>query len=157
MLEDESGRIQLVGGRLKEVTLVTGIIMAVLGLETATGEFEVVDTCFAGLPPPLRSSTLKDPPKVESDEGEWIGLVSGLDIGSPSSSDAKVQLLMEYLTAESGGNKDQATSSRISRLIIAGNSLHTASEASALLEDLILDRKNVRIQLPFSRAALISC
>lgn len=51
MLEDESGRIQLVGERLAKTPLVTGVIMAVLGLETSTGEFEVVDMCFAGMAP----------------------------------------------------------------------------------------------------------
>ena len=59
MLEDESGRIQLVGDvvtrELEDFTsgnmanlLVTGIIMAALGRETASGEFQVVDVCFAG-------------------------------------------------------------------------------------------------------------
>ena len=57
MLEDESGRIQLVGDRMKKVVLVTGIIMAALGRETATGEFEVFDVCFAGVPPPIKSNT----------------------------------------------------------------------------------------------------
>lgn len=28
----------------------TGVIMAVLGMETSSGDFEVIDLCFAGLP-----------------------------------------------------------------------------------------------------------
>ena len=51
MLEDESGRIRLVGERLKSAQVVTGVIMGALGLETANGDFEVVDFCFAGRPP----------------------------------------------------------------------------------------------------------
>ena len=51
MLEDESGRIRLVGERLKAARLVTGVIMGALGLETANGDFEIVDICFAGMAP----------------------------------------------------------------------------------------------------------
>lgn len=51
MLEDESGRIRLVGERLRSAQLVTGVIMGALGLETANGDFEIVDFCFAGMPP----------------------------------------------------------------------------------------------------------
>jgi DNA polymerase delta subunit 2 len=49
MLEDESGRIKLVGDRVSEERLVTGVIIAALGMETPTGDFEVVDICTAGL------------------------------------------------------------------------------------------------------------
>lgn len=48
MLEDESGRIKLVGNRVSEERLVTGVIVAALGMETPTGDFEVVDMCTAG-------------------------------------------------------------------------------------------------------------
>lgn len=56
MLEDESGRIQLVGKRAIEARLVTGVIIAALGIETPTGEFEVVDICYAEMAPqPMRN------------------------------------------------------------------------------------------------------
>ncbi len=51
MLEDESGRIKLVGKILADIQLVTGVIVGVLGVDTSTGEFEVVDLCFAGMAP----------------------------------------------------------------------------------------------------------
>jgi DNA polymerase delta subunit 2 len=51
MLEDESGRIQLVGKRVVGARLVTGVIIAALGIETPTGEFEVVDICYAEMAP----------------------------------------------------------------------------------------------------------
>lgn len=51
MLEDESGRIKLVGQKLISTHLVTGVIIAALGMETPSGEFEVIDTCFAELAP----------------------------------------------------------------------------------------------------------
>lgn len=53
MLEDESGRVNLVGDRLKNANLVTGVIMGALGMETPNGDFEVVDICFAGMAPPI--------------------------------------------------------------------------------------------------------
>ena len=56
-LEDESGRIRLVGERLKSARLVTGVIMGALGLETSNGDFEIVDYCFAGMAPQETSWT----------------------------------------------------------------------------------------------------
>jgi DNA polymerase delta subunit 2 len=51
MLEDESGRIRLVGECIRNVFLVTGVIIAALGIETPNGDFEVVDICCAGMAP----------------------------------------------------------------------------------------------------------
>lgn len=51
MLEDESGRIKLIGEMLNDVQLVTGVIVGILGVDTINGEFEVVDLCFAGMAP----------------------------------------------------------------------------------------------------------
>ncbi|KAJ3515561.1 hypothetical protein NLJ89_g1677 [Agrocybe chaxingu] len=131
MLEDESGRIRLVGERIKEARLVTGVIMSALGMETPNGDFEVIDYCFAGLAPQASDTeSNEDKMDVDAEEGslsqspdEWIGGVSGLDIGSLSPSDAQIQMLVEYLTGEGGNIDDQVAASQISRLIIAGNSL----------------------------------
>ncbi|GHJ84295.1 hypothetical protein NliqN6_0697 [Naganishia liquefaciens] len=55
-LEDERGRVTLVGERLRQEIekpgggLVTGVVVAALGMETASGDFEVIDICYAGLP-----------------------------------------------------------------------------------------------------------
>lgn len=67
MLEDESGRIQLVGDRLKKTQLVTGVIAGALGVETNSGEFEVVDLCFAGMAP-------------QEEEDEEDGEENGMDV-----------------------------------------------------------------------------
>lgn len=65
MLEDDSGRVQLVGDAIRRSldpdegnggwgnTLVTGVIMAALGYENDMGSFEVSDVCFAGMAPML--------------------------------------------------------------------------------------------------------
>jgi DNA polymerase delta subunit 2 len=51
MLEDESGRIKLIGRVLGGTQLVTGVIVGVLGVETISGDFEAVDLCFPGMAP----------------------------------------------------------------------------------------------------------
>jgi DNA polymerase delta subunit 2 len=51
MLEDESGRIRLVGDYIRDAVLVTGVVIAALGIETPNGDFEVVDICCAGMAP----------------------------------------------------------------------------------------------------------
>ena len=144
MLEDESGRIRLVGERATKTTLVTGVIIGVLGMETPSGEFEVVDMCTTGMAPQSRSEAVEEidgmdvdgenvqSPLCSIDVGgastssssssdEWIAVVSGLDIGQTSTSDPEIQMLVEYLTGEGGSPEDQLSASKISRLIIAGN------------------------------------
>jgi DNA polymerase delta subunit 2 len=58
--------------------------------------------------------------------GEWIALVSGLDVGSLQSETPKqaifLQLLVEFLASELGSSEEQIESSHITRLIIAGDS-----------------------------------
>ncbi|KAF9466421.1 DNA polymerase alpha/epsilon subunit B-domain-containing protein [Collybia nuda] len=130
MLEDESGRIRLVGERLQKARLVTGVIIGALGAETANGDFEVADICYAELAPQDPSNVEEAPimeDRMDVDAAqpmdEWIGLISGLDIGSPSPSDAQIQMLVEYLSGEEGGVQEQVDAAQISRLIIVGNSL----------------------------------
>ena len=61
MIEDESGRIRLVGDALKGKNLVTGVITSVLGAETPEGDFEVVDICFPGMAPQVyREDSMKE-------------------------------------------------------------------------------------------------
>ena len=60
----------------------------------------------------------------------WIAVVSGLDIGSSSATEAQVQMLVEYLTGEEGGPREQISAAQISRLIIAGDSVAPLSLAA---------------------------
>ncbi|KAI9251191.1 phosphatidylserine decarboxylase-domain-containing protein [Sporodiniella umbellata] len=48
-LEDESGRVEILGKCLSKQFLVTGMIVGILGKETASGAFEVVDICLPGV------------------------------------------------------------------------------------------------------------
>ena len=65
MIEDESGRIQLIGDRLKKANLVTGVIVGALGMETNDGGFEVADLCYAGMPPQESDPDVSPPSKGE--------------------------------------------------------------------------------------------
>ncbi|KAF5376562.1 hypothetical protein D9757_008276 [Collybiopsis confluens] len=125
MMEDESGRIQLVGTHVKFEKLVTGLIIGALGMETPDGKFEVADICYPHLAPQSQKAE-EDQMLVDDDDlptDEWIGAISGLNIGSPSPSDGQIQMLVEYLTGEEGSLNDQISASRVSRLIILGCSM----------------------------------
>ncbi|CAG8635048.1 1557_t:CDS:10 [Rhizophagus irregularis] len=106
-LDDDSGRIKIVGDRLKEEIIVSGIIMSVLGKENSQGEFEVSD--------------------IYRDDDKYVALISGLNIDTSGISETRLQIMMEYFTGELGCFHEQKNiSSKIARIIIAGNSLATA-------------------------------
>ncbi|KAF9045920.1 hypothetical protein BDZ89DRAFT_1089502 [Hymenopellis radicata] len=130
MLEDESGRLKLVGERIKAARLVTGVVMGVLGMETMSGDFEVVDIFDRG-----EDAMDVDENNVEDLTDEWIAVVSGLSVGSSTSPDASLEMLTEYLSGEEGGVDDQLSAAQISRLIIAGNSFAPASKTEPVKSD----------------------
>ncbi|KAI1102390.1 DNA polymerase alpha/epsilon subunit B-domain-containing protein [Jackrogersella minutella] len=157
-LEDESGRIRLVGDLLGSVILVTGCIVAVLGTENVNGELEVIDLKFPDLPPQPDRWALSKPPatktsikgvkaKPEEEDTEMtdvksrgsggkIAIVSGLEFsGSDASHAIELSLLLEYLLGESLDPAAQQELSQISRLIIAGNSI-SLEERRATDEDM---------------------
>ena len=71
--------------------------MAALGAETSSGDFEVIEYCFAGLPP---QPALKP---AKPDGGEWVAIASGLEMGSASdAADVRTEMLVEYLLGEAG-------------------------------------------------------
>ncbi|ORY90030.1 DNA polymerase alpha/epsilon subunit B-domain-containing protein [Syncephalastrum racemosum] len=117
-IEDESGRIELSGSILANEFWVTGMVVGLLGCETALGTFEVEDVCFPGMPAQITPAV-----KHKDDGPRYVALVSGLNVGETETSDLKTQLLREFLTGELGSLTDQQNSSTICRLIIAGNSL----------------------------------
>lgn len=144
MLEDDSGRVRLVGDLLNNTPLVTGCIIAVMGTENTNGEFEVIDLKVPDLAPQPERWALSKPssasgqPKGEDTEmtdspsqsgGKKIAIVSGLSFsGTDASYDLELDLLLEYLLGEALGPDEQANVSQISRLIIAGNSISSVKE-----------------------------
>lgn len=135
MLEDESGRLRLVGATLANEMLVTGCIIAVMGTENANGDFEVVDIRVPDLPPqvPRWQSFLESQEKSKEAEGVHVGavgrgrklaIVSGLGFsGSNTEHSLELELLSEFLLGEALDPMSQETVSGISRLLIAGNSI----------------------------------
>lgn len=115
IIEDESGRISLVGVDLPTDLVVTGIIVAIRGVELKDGDFQVDDIIFTGIPMQLKR------PILEKDK--YVALVSGINIGEEVRNPLAVQLMVDYLSGHIGGAAEQEFESRISRLIIAGNSL----------------------------------
>ncbi|OTA27183.1 hypothetical protein BTJ68_12839 [Hortaea werneckii EXF-2000] len=136
MLEDESGRLRLVGSELGGFMLVTGAIVAVVGTENKDGDFEVLDLRVPDLP--------RQPQRWETEDGEAalkgekvatqdrekagkLALVSGLGISGDEGDSLTLDLLLEYLLGEAATPKEQETAAGISRLIIAGNALSQSS------------------------------
>lgn len=144
MLEDESGRIGLIGPMITKERLVTGCIVGVCGTETSSGEFEVIDVIYPEIPP---QKPLPELSAEASGKKKYIGLVSGLNITGEGGGGTPLLMLTNFLLGTSGGPQMREKSSRISRLIIAGNSL--AVSGSALTEG--LNRKTVssRLYVPF--------
>ncbi|KAH0830487.1 DNA polymerase alpha/epsilon subunit B-domain-containing protein [Lanmaoa asiatica] len=140
MLEDESGRIKLVGQKLISTHLVTGVIIAALGMETPGGEFEVIDTCFADLAPFAEHSAAQP--------DEYLAVVSGLSIGTESQADAQIQMLVEYLSGEVGNSllsvadiengteEDEKKPKKLSTVTPSDLSPHPNTILSAHLHDL---------------------
>lgn len=110
MLEDESGRAILHGeDQLKLNVLVTGTIVAILGIELQAGIFEILDVAYPKVSPqrPLKLQT----------KGK-IAFVSGLEISSPQQHSIKLELLKEFIQGTLSSRSQE-----ISHLIIAGNSI----------------------------------
>ncbi|RKL43416.1 hypothetical protein BFJ72_g4240 [Fusarium proliferatum] len=158
MLEDESGRIRLVGDVLKTVNLVTGCIIGVMGTENANGELEVIDIKFPDLPPQPDRWNLSKPNSEKAktkDEDEdmadaseakkgkgKVAIVSGLSFSGTDASHAlELQLLSEYLLGEAMTPLSQIDASHISRLVIAGNSISTTDRKPPAADEVLPEKK----------------
>ena len=163
MLEDESGRLRLIGTQLHINMLVTGCIIAVMGTENADGDFEVVDMKVPDLPRQpqrwerdealdyLAIGKSKTKPEGGTKDGGKIAIVSGLSISGDDGDTLKLDLLMEYLLGEGCGTSTQQEVSKISRLIIAGNSI---SEGNPLRsEDQLADTKKANKKYGYDSSA----
>lgn len=138
MLEDESGRLRLIGITLESELLVTGCIIAVMGTENADGDFEVIDMKVPDLPSQPAPAELEPKAVASADvdanmDGQGIGkgkvaIISGLSIAGDTGDPLALDLLMEFLLGESASPTLQAKAAQITRLIIAGNSIGEASQ-----------------------------
>lgn len=125
MLEDESGRAVLHNEEfLNRNLLVTGCIVAVLGIEVQAGIFEIMDVAYPECAPQKPLS----PPQSRAKK---IAIVSGLNIGAEGDYDLKIELLKQFLLGETGSSSDSEYSSNIARLIIAGDSIEPIRDVAA--------------------------
>ncbi|PVD38170.1 hypothetical protein C0Q70_00781 [Pomacea canaliculata] len=121
ILEDELQRIILVG-QLKCPTVVTGVIVAVLGMEPENdgGKFHVEDYCFQLLPEQI--------PRPVFTEERFIVLVSGLELGGQDERLFSLQLLVDLLVGYLGDGEQQQATSQIAFVVVAGNSLSSSTQ-----------------------------
>jgi DNA polymerase delta subunit 2 len=121
-LEDETGRVKLVGNTMDAAHFVTGILAAVRGKQIESGDFEVYEFFPADIPPqqPL--------PTQKTSANRYVALVSGLNIGSHDSNPLLPQLLSDYISGHAGSLDEEGFVATITRLIIAGNSFCSAIE-----------------------------
>lgn len=119
MLEDESGRVLLVGENIKATPFVTGAVIGVLGMEADAGTFQVLDICY---PIPVPQKPLNLNPDRDAVGGKRkIAIVSGLNINTMSPGRLlKLQLLQDYLC---GNLRSPETVSKIGKLLICGDSV----------------------------------
>ncbi|TGO45819.1 hypothetical protein BOTNAR_0636g00010 [Botryotinia narcissicola] len=132
MLEDESGRLRLIGGQLNKELLVTGCIVAVMGTENANGDFEVVDIKVPDLPP-------QEPRWEISGEKEE----EDLDMDIEKAGRKKIALSLDP--------SSQADVSKISRLIIAGNSI--ASDLDSIVHDTVGNTRKAQKKYGYDASA----
>lgn len=154
MMEDESGRLRLTGAMLTSVQLATGAIVAALGTENSDGEFEVLDIKVPDLPPQSQrwerdgADTKQNGADADSKEGGKIAFVSGLGITGTSSDTLALELLTDYLLGYTGFSENEengpsTNASKITRLIVAGNSLGVSitTEAASAGSDAAAKKK----------------
>lgn len=115
ILEDETGRIRLVGAAAEASQFVSGIVIGVCGLQLDSGEFEVSEFFTPDFPP--------QGPIKRRDNPRYVALVSGLNVGGAQQNPLAVQLFADYLAGLVGSSTEQSEFvASVARLIIAGNS-----------------------------------
>eukprot|EP01134_Creolimax_fragrantissima_P004579 CFRG4579T1 len=117
ILEDQAGRISLIGSNLPLNSVVSGVVMACYGIENADGEFYVSSYCFAGMAP----QTSRDVVSESAEGDKYIGLVSGLNVGPQNKNLYNIQMMADYLTGSLGNANEQSVASKISHLMVLGD------------------------------------
>lgn len=118
MLEDESGRVLLVGDMIFNQPFITGTVMGVLGMEAEPGTFQILDVCY---PTPLPQQIRLSNDNGNADNNDKIALLSGLNIDTKTPKNIlRLKLLQEYLQ---GNLSQDSLVKNVNKLIICGNSI----------------------------------
>ncbi|CAB3365521.1 Hypothetical predicted protein [Cloeon dipterum] len=123
VLEDELQRITL-SGVIDAHKMVTGIVLAALGMDDKQGTFTVEDYCFH-VPKERVYKPIASPDK-------YVLVVSGLSIGNSTSGSSSMcaEIMLELLRGQAGSPEDQERMSHVVRAIFAGNSMQDNSQAN---------------------------
>ncbi|KAI9917617.1 hypothetical protein PsorP6_012292 [Peronosclerospora sorghi] len=123
LLEDESGRVQLVGD-IDVATFVTGVVLGVRGRVPrggAGGHFHVDEVYVPSIPP---QHSLP-----ERQESEYVAFVSGLGIGrNQNRKPLQNHILVDYLAGRLGNEEEREFVSKIVRTVVAGNVLEAIGQ-----------------------------
>lgn len=128
VLEDEGARVKLGGRAVLVPHLVTGVVMACKGRVVHGGEFEADEVCFPAAAPQRSvvpsSSSSGNTAGGAAAAPKYVALVSGLGVGDPAACPPiKLELMLDYITGNLGGTREQANAASIVRLVIAGGAL----------------------------------
>ncbi|KAG7381348.1 DNA polymerase delta subunit 2 [Phytophthora pseudosyringae] len=123
LLEDESGRVQLVGD-IDVARFVTGVVLGVRGhvpRDGTGGRFHVEEVYLPSFPP--------QHPLPERDESEYVALVSGLSIGrNKDSQPLRNHVLVDYLAGRLGDEKEREFVAKVVRTVVVGNVIEAAAD-----------------------------
>ncbi|AMD22811.1 HHR042Cp [Eremothecium sinecaudum] len=119
MLEDESGRVLLVGDLIKTSPFITGTVLGFLGMEAEPGTFQVLDICYPEALPQAPRKAI---------EGKKLALVSGLNfcVDNPTLS-FKAKLLQEVVAGDIGRAEKMVN---VCRFLICGDSVNYKEDGS---------------------------
>jgi hypothetical protein len=102
-----------------------GVVAGFLGSQAAGGEFLVQEVCFPTYAHPQAPlTTMDNDPNIP-----MVAFTSGFQLGNDAGYDMPTQLMMDYLTGDLPG-VDLNFVQRISRLVIAGNSVQKLSNTN---------------------------
>ncbi|KAI8101871.1 hypothetical protein M9434_006933 [Picochlorum sp. BPE23] len=131
VLEDEGGRVSLVGDALDVGTMVTGVIVAVKGTVSEEGDFRVVDVCYAGHAPQQSRAISSSADDGQDKSPAYVALMSGFSFGMDSETDMlKVEMMLDYCAGILGSEPEQKQASNIVRVVFAGGILKGSSSLS---------------------------
>ena len=116
-MEDEGARMELQGDCLSMGDFVSGICLAVRGVEEEGGHFQVKDVCVPG-PAPQK--------ELKRGEEKFVALVSGLNIGEEKQDPLSLQLFVDYITGALGNSDGMAH--KITRTVVVGNVIKDVAE-----------------------------
>lgn len=123
MLEDDSGRVELYGVDCH--SFVTGMVVLAVGVLHEKGKFELTQMLPCGASPQPKLSL---PSSGPSHKPVYVAFVCGLGVAHQGSTTAQTDLLVDFLSGNLGDDALMEVTSRISRLIIGGNSIDGCDE-----------------------------